>query len=394
MAFNPHTEKLSNGKIRLWFTPDLSGQGYRFYRDGTAVTRTFDKNIDHMDFTPPDTNPHDYGVQLMTTVGPIESSKYPAPAPNPDPQPEGLWFDLPTLSSPMRLTVPMDVDFRLPSTTVGKDVILDFEGRQGKIRQYSLILDSTSGPPHALWLENIHTRCTKPHDVGGSGYRNGGIRIQTKAKVGVIKDMLDEKYHTDDPTGTDGIGIASGGDTDWYIANVWTQGAYKGHTPDGQHVDCIQLQGPISTMKIGMCSFDLSGIAPPNHPGKGLQLAEEPWITPGEPFKVEIDQVDYLCRGASGFVYGVAIVQEFATDLISLGENVWWVLPEAVRTAVGDNFGVTVYPNWGATGRGTVSGSRPNRVLGNFPPNSGLSGKLKERAEGSPRYVTRATLGM
>jgi len=347
-----------------------------------------------MDFQPPDDQTHDYGVQLMTTVGSVESAKYPA-QPDPTPDPGDLPFALPTLSNPLNLTVPMDTDFRLPTSSAGRDVVLDFEGRQGKIRQYSLILDSSAGPPNTLWMQNIHTKCTKPHDVGGSGYRNGGLKVQTKAKKGVITDIWDEKDFAIDPTGCDGIGIASAGFTDWWITRFRLEGAVSSSTPSGQHIDCIQLQGPINSMRIGFGSCELSGVKPGNDPGKGLQLAEEPWNESEQDFTVYIDKVDFLCKGRSDSKYGVVFVQEYARDKIILGNDVYWILPEAVKVACGDNFQVTGYTNGRPGDYGVVSGSRPNRVLDwASKPGAGVTGKIKEKSEnGFVPYVTPATLG-
>lgn len=87
MALNPKVTKLASGKIRLTWTPDFSGQGYRLYRDGIAVSRTFKPDAASSDFSAEtDGQQHRYGVVMMDEVGSVENVEYP-PDPEPEPTP-------------------------------------------------------------------------------------------------------------------------------------------------------------------------------------------------------------------------------------------------------------------------------------------------------------------
>lgn len=375
--------------VRLDWTPDPTGQGYRFYVDGHAVSRSFNPAQSSITFRKPDGGTHSYGLRLMAEVGALEAASFPVPTP---PAEGDLPFALPDLVNPVRLTVPVDRDFTLPSTTVGKDVELDFQGREGVVRQYALILDNSGGPPRNMVLRNGHSRCTKPSD--SSGYRHGGIKVQTQAQKAAILDWFDERRGVAGCTAVDGIGIASETYTEWTVQRCLIEGQSDGAIPAGQHVDALQLQGPIGKLRVGLCSFDLAGIRPGNDPGKGLQLAEEPWQEdPETRFSVEIEKLDVECRGnpATGARYGVLLVQEYARDTIALGPEVYWSR-DASLDPLGDNFGVTLYTNGRPGDYGVVAGTRPNRTL-TARTSSGISGVVRERPSGSPRFVTRQMLG-
>lgn len=86
MGLNPQVTDLGS-KVRLDWTPDLSGQGYRLYIDGVAVSRTFKPEAKSTTFTKPDANPHRYGVQKMDVVDALEEVEWPAPPPVGNPIP-------------------------------------------------------------------------------------------------------------------------------------------------------------------------------------------------------------------------------------------------------------------------------------------------------------------
>ena len=376
-------------EVRLDWTPDLTGQGYRFYIDGHAVSRTFNAAQSSAKFRKPDDLPHDYGLRLMAEVGSLEAARFPIPEP-----PAGggeLPFGEPQLSSPVLVTVPNVTDFVLPASTVGKDVICDYGGREGVVRQGGLIMDNAAGAPRRILHRNYHARCTKPFD--SSGYRSGGVRFQTHAQEAWVLDLYDEK-HFAGATGIDGIGIASAPHTVWTVQRCLLEGAPDSSAPGGQHIDCLQLQGPLAKLRVGLCSMELSGVRPGNDPGKGLQLAEEPWGVGETPFAVELEKLDVECLGnpATGARYGVLLVQEYARDTIRLGSEIFWQRAAALDS-LGDNFAVTLYTNGRPGDYGTVSGSRPNRVL-TAKASSGITGAVRERPSGSPKFVTREMLGM
>lgn len=396
MALNPHAEKLSNGKIRMTWTPDLSAatQGYRFFKDGIAVSRTFDKSVDHIDFSDPgDDLVHDYGIKIMAETGTMESAKYPKSTPEPTPDPGDLPFPEATLSNPVSVTIPQDsANFNLPASTVGKDVLLLGERLP---RDGVLIMDNSGGPPRNMQVNDFHFHCDKPVSQDSSGYRRGGLRFQTKAKWVSIRDMFCEGFSGS--TATDTIGVASTTSTKFTVQRCLLEAPSDSNNGDGAHIDVIQCQGPIGALEIGLCSFDIAGVRPPNHAGKGLQMAYSnlPWPAGviGDGFPITMKHVDFLARGnvGTGARYGTSILQEHADITISM-EDVWFSVPTELYP-LGDNFSVQVYTYQRPGDYGVVSGSKPNRKLSwATKPNAGVTGEFKERPTGT-RFVTRAMLG-
>jgi hypothetical protein len=94
VSLNPKLTPKGEDLLMEW-TPDLSGQGYRFYVDGKAVARTFKPATSETTFHKADANQHSYGIQKMDVVAPLESVIYPTPTDPPDP-PAG---DLPAIIS-------------------------------------------------------------------------------------------------------------------------------------------------------------------------------------------------------------------------------------------------------------------------------------------------------
>jgi hypothetical protein len=82
MALNPKITDQGD-KVKLEWTPDLTGQGYRLYVDGVAVSRTFKSDAKSTTFAKPDTASHRYGVQKMDVVDALEEVAWPAAPPPP-----------------------------------------------------------------------------------------------------------------------------------------------------------------------------------------------------------------------------------------------------------------------------------------------------------------------
>ena len=87
MALNPQIQDQGT-TVKLTWTPDLTGQGYRLYVDGVAVSRTFKPDAASTTFAKPSQGQHSYGVQKMDVVDTLEEVEFPAdPDPDPDPDP-------------------------------------------------------------------------------------------------------------------------------------------------------------------------------------------------------------------------------------------------------------------------------------------------------------------
>lgn len=83
MGLDPTITDLGS-KVRLDWTPDVTGQGYRFYVDGVAVSRTFKPAAKSTEFQKPDSGTHSYGVQKMDVVDALEEVSWPASTEPPD----------------------------------------------------------------------------------------------------------------------------------------------------------------------------------------------------------------------------------------------------------------------------------------------------------------------
>ena len=103
MSLNPQIQDLG-AKVKLTWTPDLTGEGYAFTVDGVRVSRTFKSDASSTTFQKPDSGTHRYGVQKMDAVDPLEEASWPA-APDPDPDPGDYLWDDPVLSNPLTRTV-------------------------------------------------------------------------------------------------------------------------------------------------------------------------------------------------------------------------------------------------------------------------------------------------
>lgn len=392
MALNPQITDLGKD-VRMDWTPDLSGQGYRLYVDGIAVSRTFKPGASSTTFDKPDDGEHRYGIRLLAEVGPLEETVWPEP----EPEPSDLPFPEVPLESPIVVTFAIsDGAVKLPATTVGRDVILDLSGRQGVVMQGAVVTDHVNGPPRNMRIQNQHSRCTKPYS--GSGYWHGGIRVQTKAQKVELRDIFQEARGVAGYTGTDFIGIASAPWTEWTVQRCLGEMPADSAIP-GAHIDFLQIQGPLKSLKAGLLSGDMAGVRPPNHQGKGFQLAQEPWLEwPGNPFTAYLTKVDLELLGtpATGARSSGWMVQEFRDGpAVEFGPECYHQCSDALIAAFGDTFPVTIYPHGRtATDYGVVSGTKPNRKLSwATKPQAGFKGEFRERASGSPRFVTRAMLG-
>ena len=75
MALNPQVTDQGT-KVKMTWTPDPSCQGYRFYVDGVAVSRTFKPDASSTTFQKK-AGEHFYGIQKMDVVDALESVQYP-----------------------------------------------------------------------------------------------------------------------------------------------------------------------------------------------------------------------------------------------------------------------------------------------------------------------------
>lgn len=365
-------------KITLGWTPVPGAIGYRFQSASSLKwSHTWDPNRSQVQFS----KAAWYKVEAL---GVEDAGQYPSA---PEPQPGDLLFPEAVLSNPIRITIPVTtLDFRLPDSTVGKDVLVDLER---KPRQGVVVYDSNAGPPRNVHYAGSYFRCTAPRG-SGSAYRYGGLRLQTKAQHVSITDYFKESFGVTGDTSADGLGLACGAHTKVTLQRALIEMPKDSQEPS-EHIDCVQIQGPIGALEIGLATFFLAGTRPPNHYGKGLQLDELAWNgTPG-PFPVVLRKVDFESLGVPGTSRsGMHIVQGTRRIAISFDE---------VYAAADDGENSLDFPsyvyvhNGSAADAPAVTGARPNRVSTWPNAATNIRGQFRERLKGT-HFVTRAMLGV
>lgn len=81
MSLNPKTTQQPDGRILMTWSPDLNGLGYRFYRDGVAVSIGTKPGQASTRFkAETDGRAHTYGLRVLGETGPLESSTFPPAA--------------------------------------------------------------------------------------------------------------------------------------------------------------------------------------------------------------------------------------------------------------------------------------------------------------------------
>ena len=228
-SLNPQVVDLG-AKVKLTWTPDLSGEGYAFYVDGSRVSRTFKADASSTTFNKPDSGTHRYGVQKMDTVDALEEASWPAA-----PVPAGLLRDEPPTGwqSFERVDL-MGSSYRdIPDT---KDVLVnigDYEYEEGIAinggRKVVFMgghitakgLSRAIGVGLAVWPRTVD-----------SHYYIEGLRIKPKKINGVWQRTMNDGIALRGPKGKVTI-------QNCLIGPVAVK---QGYTPDQAHADVLQMQ--------------------------------------------------------------------------------------------------------------------------------------------------------
>lgn len=121
-SLSPQARKLPSGKIELSWTPDTTCFGYRFYRDGVAVSKSTNSSQGKTNFAEEtDGKSHRYGVaRALEQIS--ESVEFPATTPDPPPVGDYRWSPF-TLTNPITINAPATGPWH-PSLQANQDYII------------------------------------------------------------------------------------------------------------------------------------------------------------------------------------------------------------------------------------------------------------------------------
>jgi hypothetical protein len=384
-----------NGDLLLGWDPIPGAAGYQITHSlTTKKPHTWDAYVQR-DNNFPACNTRVQGGAEWYRVREIEldeEGEYRPGDPDPGPGP-GLLFPEAAVSNPIELTIPeATTDFWLPEANRDYVINLERKPRRGLV----IYGPGTTGLVKNVQINDSRWRCTVPRG-SGSAYRHGGLRLQIRAEHISIRDYFKESFGVVGDTSADGIGLACA---------PWTKVTFqrfliempKDSLEPTEHIDNLQIQGPIGHLELGLGTMYLAGTRPPNHYGKGLQLDELAWGgSSGGPFPVDIRKLDFESLGGVPFQdangntqfsrSGMHMVQGTRRIAISFDE---------VYAAADDGENQLDFPNYiwiHSIGTiPTVTGTRPNRVAEFRDPVTNIKGLFRERAKGQ-HFVSRAMLG-
>lgn len=246
-----------------------------------------------------------------------------------------------------------------------------------------------SGQARNIQFRNLNFNVTDPILAGESGYWRSGLALQVLANHISVTNI----FVRGTAGLTDAVAIAAKPTTKFTMQRFLLEAPADSQEP-AAHLDDFQIQGAIGRVELGIGTAFIAGVRPPNHAGKGLQLAFEEGVlgqTPG-PFTVDVRQVDFEGLGtpATGARSQMAVLQEFRSIDVTFTDVFYAQAPGLTAS-----FCHIVWPYLReSTDLGVCTGTAPNRVLSwATKPDAGLNGLFKERAVGT-HYVTRAMLGV
>lgn len=348
MSLDPRITDLGN-KVRLDWTPDLTGQGYRLYIDGLAVSRTFKPEANTTTFQKPDSQPHRYGVQKMDVIGPLEEALWPAPPPT------GLPFAEAALRPGFAtIKLPNGVSAGSSSGAVngGEDCLIDLDG-------------ITRVAPTTVWTKEDQLIHIKTGRWNGAD-RKCGLRIRSVDGIGathVSATDMRANFSIDAFVASGNPGSPA---TTYTFQLCRTEYPSYNFNDGGEHVDAVQVQGDLKRLEIGLSTFWLAGVlsggGSSGHPGKGIMLNTISKL----PFEVELRKVNFR---AGNLLTGAAIFKDYpGIDMVTTevyfdkqgsSGNQWGTSGAFFPTAIfsGDTASWPASANWsGVVERGLPSG--------------------------------------
>jgi len=294
-----------------------------------------------------------------------------ADSPPPPPPPSELPFAEATVSNPVVAVIPVGTN-NYNCNDANRDFDLDF----GMIPRKTINL---TGVGRNVRVRNVYAEITDPY--GGSGFQRNGMNVNV-----LCNHVSVRKYFVKDtPTVVDTITVACKPNTKFTLLEALGE-APKDSQEQNAHCDSLQVQGAIGKIEIGLASFYIAGVRPPNHAGKGFQLDILAALgQTGGDFVVDMKKVDFTLQGtpATGARSSFAIGKDDNARIQLFMEEVY---------CAGGAF-ENMLVNYPSPLVKTISGSTGNRKT-TFPNNAqGWNGEFLEHTDGS-HFVTRAMLGV
>jgi hypothetical protein len=272
--------------------------------------------------------------------------------------------------------------------TAGKDYLIDLDWTPRK----TLVI---GGEARNIHVRNSRFRIDDPRTVGP--YWRGGLGFAVKAQHISVTDYFVEAGFAG-CTLADGFRIATTAQTKVTLQRARIEAIAD--TPEAaEHCDSLQVQGPVGRIEIGLATLQAAGVRPPNHGGKCLQIAHEPWPSGiyGGPFSLALDKVNMVGLGEGQGRFGTMFIrgpEKHHVTGIQVGQ-----ITETLKEvyAVADGAGATDFPGWFAiyaATPGVVSGTKPNRRITFDPTAHKITGYVQEGRPSGGDFVTRAMLGV
>jgi hypothetical protein len=291
------------------------------------------------------------------------------------PAPSGLPFAEAQLRSGY-LTMTVPATTYVVDVPAGKDALIDLQKiKRAKALQIRAWGDSRIKVLNGYWDINIPV-------ANETCYWRGGPRIYSPDGSGPAHVSFTNMLVTGS-TLCDGIAIGAGANTKVTIQRTRVEYPTTNSTEPTYHLDALQLQGPVGEVEVGLSTLYVSGVQPPNHGGKALQL--ETW-TPT--VTIRVNKVNMYGTGDTGtFIFQY-------TRNIRLELTDAWALKEGTAGFTWSSGSGLFYPNSsnGATYSWYSTGTAPNRTA-DWPDSANIYGVVREGRPGGQDYLTRGMLG-
>ncbi|MBX4201448.1 hypothetical protein KW803_00930 [Candidatus Saccharibacteria bacterium] len=281
------------------------------------------------------------------------------------PPPSGLPFPEASLKPGYQTLPPVPATQLSVTCPLGNDCLIDLQNIK---RTDSLLIYGYSNSN--IKVVNGYWEITKPRGAG-SAYGYGGPRIRSLDGLGPANVSLTNMRITG-TTLEDGIAIDASVNTKVTIQRTRIEYLTLNSAELTEHIDAIQVQGPIGQLNVGLSTLGLAGVNSANDPGKGLMLKKE--TSAARPFTVNLKSVNFLAKGGTG----ANIFQDTRDITVNLDNNVW-VYKSDTAGCVWSSNSCIFYPDsdLGANYSWYSTGTAPNRIA-DWPDASGIFGQARE----------------
>lgn len=337
---------------------------------------------------------------VVRAFGGIAEGVYPAAAP--PPPPSSLPFAEAQLRAGFKTLTTADIPVGVSRYTLptNDDYLIDLGGVK---RDRGLKVFTKPGQrvhTKNVWCAIDAVNGIGAYDRSGFGYRPASLTAAPADHLSLTGHLVSGAYMADGITFGDSGQTGGVGATKVTLQNCRVENASmsNGGTPayePNEHCDAFQMQGPLTTIEFGNCTFAMQWTAAGKHAGKGFML--NGYSANNSTYTVDCKRVNFRDFPGSTNCGDVWIKDSNNTTLLL--EDVYYLYtkvsydtwPAQQGTVFSDLFLNTAQQ--GGPNQGWVnSGGSPNRVA-SFPVATKVSGVVREGLPAEGDYVTRASLG-